>query len=136
MPHYVYLCPNIPHFPNVPHFYKCIFVPQCAPLLQIYIHVPLCPTSQMCPILTTVKFCPQCTPLLQMYICAPMCPTFTNVYLCPNVPSFHNVPQLMYLLFLKCTYFYLLLLVPTFTGVPTFSKMYLFVPTFTCTYFY
>ena len=25
--------------------------------------------------------------------------------------------------------------VPTFTDVPTFSKMYLFVPTFTCTYF-
>ena len=32
--------------------------------------------------------------------------------------------------FLKCTYLYLLSL------VPTFSKMYLFAPTFTCTYFY
>ena len=31
---------------------------------------------------------------------------------------------------------YLLLLVPTFTDVPTFSKMNLFVPTFACTYIY
>ena len=30
----------------------------------------------------------------------------------------------------------ILLLAPTLTGVPTFSKMYLFAPTFTCTYFY
>ena len=37
----VYLFSNVPHFPNVHHFYKCIFVPECVPLLQMCIWNPL-----------------------------------------------------------------------------------------------
>ena len=56
-----YTFSNVYLYPNVPHLYKCIFVPQCAPLLQMYICAPMCPNV------------PQCTPLLQMYICTPLC---------------------------------------------------------------
>ena len=97
------MCTHVPTsstFPMYFHFYKCIFVPQCAALLQMYICAPMCPTSPMCSTFANVYLCPnvphfykcifvpQCAPLLQMYICAPMCPTspmcptFTNVYLC------------------------------------------------------
>ena len=108
-------------YSNVLLFYKCIFVPQCAPLLQMYICAPMCLTYLMYPTFTYVHLCPdvphvykcifvtlvphlykyifvpkcaqllKCAPLLHMYICALMCHTFTNVYLYSNVPHFKNI---------------------------------------------
>ena len=71
--------PNVPLFlqmyifPNVPHFYKCIFVPSCLPLLQMYICALMCPTSQMCYNFNYCAFVPKCAAL-------PKCPSILQFY--------------------------------------------------------
>ena len=92
-------------FPIYLHFSKCIFVRQCAPLLRMYICAPMCPIS-------------------------PMCPTFANVYLCPNVTHFPNVPHFCECIFVpQCDpllqMYICAPLCPTSLLCPTFTNIYL-----------
>ena len=56
-------------------------LPQCAPILHMYIFAPMCPT------LTNVYLCPKCAP---NHKCAQI---LTNVHLCHIVSHFLYVPQ-------------------------------------------
>ena len=106
---------NVSHSHKVPNFYKYTFVIQRAPLYKCIFEPQCAPLLQMCPTFTNVYLCSN-VPTLKM------CSTFTKAYLRPNVPHFTNTPHLYKCIFVfQCT-----TLFPTLQIYTIFINVYLY----------